>query len=99
MDGSSGTLQASVPGLGRLLLDQNRFEWPGSVFTAGGWIGQGNTWDFDAFDNLRPGVALCDRATFTGNVLEGYTDNTHIPCTAGGMQSGLNVLIELRPPQ
>ena len=100
VDGSSGTLQSSLPGLGRLLLDQSRFELPGSVFTAGSWIGQGNTWDFDAFDNLRPGMALCDRATFTGNVLEGYTDNTNIPCTAdGGMQSGLNVLIELRPPQ
>ena len=82
VDGSSGTLQTSLPGLGRLLLDQSRFELPGSVFTAGSWVGQGNTWDFDAFDNLRPGMALCDRATFTGNVLEGYTDNTSIPCTA-----------------
>lgn len=90
-----GALSKPVAGHSRLVFTGNNFTIAGSLFTAGSWIAQGNTWGYDIYAGIPPAMVICDRATFAANILEGFNDNTNIFCTTKDLASGQNILIEL----
>lgn len=86
-------------GYSRLFLIGNSIAGRRNAVVAASFVGQGNTW-YCAPNATGPmGSVIADRATFTGNLLEGYADNAHL---TGTVQDGLlasvgNVLIDLAP--
>jgi hypothetical protein len=91
-------LNQRVNGYARLMLTGNSIAGPGNTVVAALFIGQGNTWFRAALNADWMGSVIGDRATFTGNLLEGYSDNDELSSTVRPdlLASVGNVLIELR---
>ncbi len=92
-------LRQRVAGYARLMLTGNSLSGYGSTVAATIFVGQGNTWYRAGSDDDWMGSVIADRATFTGNVLEGYNDNDALSSTVNKdlLASVGNVLIELMP--
>ncbi|MDD4882090.1 MAG: DUF6519 domain-containing protein [Gallionellaceae bacterium] len=96
--GRALTKQAS--GYARLFLVGNSLAETRNAVVTASFVGQGNTWYRAASADTPMGSVIADRATFTGNLLEGYTDNADLTGTvrSGRLASVGNVLIDLVPP-
>ncbi|NTV95893.1 MAG: hypothetical protein HGA75_10845 [Thiobacillus sp.] len=93
-------LVKQAAGYARLFLVGNSLSEPRNAVVAASFVGQGNTWQRDPADNAPMGSVIASRATFTGNVLEGYTDNADLTGTVKQslLASVGNVLIDLVAP-
>ena len=86
-------------GYARLFLTGNSLSEPRNAVVAASFVGQGNTWYRSPGEDGPMGSVIAMRATFTGNLLEGYGDNANLTGTVreGLLASMGNVLIDLEP--
>jgi hypothetical protein len=94
---ADAALVQRVAGYAHLQLADNSFADSGNSFVAASFVALGNCWNYDGDAQQRIGFAVADRASFAGNVLEDYTDNAHVLCSARAsmIASSGNVLVEL----
>ncbi|MFA5083024.1 MAG: DUF6519 domain-containing protein [Hydrogenophilaceae bacterium] len=90
-------LTKQAAGYARLYLIGNSLSETRNAVVAASFVGQGNTWYRHPSADTPMGSVIADRATFTGNLLEGYTDNADLTGTvkADRLASVGNVLIDL----
>ena len=95
--GSNRILNQRVNGYARLTLTGNRISGPFNTVVAALFIGQGNTWFRSPSNADWLGSVIGDRATFSGNLMEGFTSNDVLAGTIRSkfLASVGNVLIEL----
>lgn len=93
-------LNQRVNGYARLMMTGNSIGGPGNTVVAALFIGQGNTWYRAPLNADWMGSIIGDRATFSGNVLEGHADRDVLSSTVrhNRLSSVGNVLIDLVPP-
>jgi hypothetical protein len=90
-------LVKQAAGYARLYLIGNSLSETRNAVVAASFVGQGNTWYRHPSADAPMGSVIADRATFTGNLLEGYADNADLTGTvrADRLASVGNVLIDL----
>lgn len=92
-------LGKQAAGYARLFLVGNSFAETKNSVVAAHFVGQGNTWRRAAGDTTPTGTVIADRATFSGNLLEGSDVRADLTGTAkaGFVASVGNVLVDLAP--